>query len=371
MAKILNHKEFLISRDLSESIDFNIREYLSDFSDNELNEAKALDSIKNFLSKNLLGDFSRINILDKIRKSNLEIRKGLITSRNKTEDQIDELLLKLDKVKQSGERGAVVHVEKEIERKKSEYSALVKNKKAQIDQGEKLAEKTIGDNERRKDYFEAGLAEDHLELTKFEYELAKKRSEDPDEIKNLEKRLSSASKKAESLVNKFKSQSEKKSDVQIGDVELADISVLKKKIKEKDADTVLKIKQKTLDRSKELKEKLKTYLSELAGRIKKSSNQGLKYNQNLLDKDLDKIYDLAGEIDACDNLVSLYSKMGQNKKEISGKIKDASSLSDLFNKMNNAILDGKDAQSGLTKEMLLIEVNPEVSQIESLIKKIK
>jgi hypothetical protein len=363
--KILSHHDFLIIRDLTEPINSQEIEYINA----ELNEASALDSVKNFLSKNLLGDFSRINILDNIRKSDLAIKKELIEAKGKISDDLDFLGLKLDKIKKSGERGAIIQAENEMERKKNEYSSLVKLKKTQMEQGAKLAEKTIGNNQRRKDYYEAGLAEDAAELARFEYDFAKKRSEDADELKKLEKKLTSAESKADELVNRFKSQANKNKELNIDTKDLSNLQELRKIIKENDPDTIVKLKKKTEVRSEELKEQLKNYLKELLKKMKEARSKGVSYRQSSFNEDLKKIYGFSEEIDSCNNLIDVYTSMGNSRKEISGKIKDQPSLAELFKKINNAVSDNKN----LTSEMLLLEIYPvpEIQQVESAIKKIK
>jgi hypothetical protein len=365
MKKILSHRDFLIIRDLTEPLNHSDVKYINE----QLNESSGLDSIKNFLSKNLLGGLSRLNILDDIRKNNLAINKELILAKDKISDDIDFLELKLDKTRGSGEKSAILQVQNEIERKKKEYSSLVKLRKTQIEKGLKLAEKTIGDNERRKEYFEAGLAEDASELAKFEYDNAKKRSEDAAEIRKLEKRLASAQSKAEELVNRFKAQANKNKELEIDEKDLSNITELKKVIKEKDPETIVKLKKKTQDRAKDLKKELKDYLEDLLKKMKHVNSKGVSYKQSYFDQDLQKIYGFSEEIDSCDNLIKLYSDLGNSRKEISSKIKDQPSLSELFKKINKAVSDDKN----LTSEMLLLEIYPvpEIQQVESAIKKIK
>ena len=77
MRKVLTHNNFLIERDLSEKVDELIMsELLSEYY--SLNESTALDTLKNVISKGLLGPFSRITVIDTIRKGNLDAQKEII-----------------------------------------------------------------------------------------------------------------------------------------------------------------------------------------------------------------------------------------------------------------------------------------------------
>jgi len=80
---------------------------------------------------------------------------------------------------------------------------FVKNRKAIMDKGMSLLSKSIAGNKRLKEYFKAGSAEDEIELSQFEYDLAKKKSSDASEIENLRKSLENAKKEADDIITRF------------------------------------------------------------------------------------------------------------------------------------------------------------------------
>lgn len=367
MSRILGHKEFISLRDLSEPIGSKLVEsyYLEYF--DQVNEGKALDSVLNTFSKTLLGGFSRINLIDNIRKADLDIKKEIIEKKYKLRDDLDALEIKKDKARQAGDKPALIQIENEYDRKKKEYTSFVKMKTAQMDRGAKLMDKVIDGNERRKEYYDAGLADDEYELAQFEYELAKKKSEDAEEIKKLEDKFKDASKKADELIKSNDTASQKAKEIKVSS--LSNIEDLKKKIGEKDASTLLVIKQKTSDRLEDAKDELIDVLKKVKEGIIKNNQSG-KRGKVLTNSRVDKMVSLANEIDSLDNLSNLYAGVGKGRKSIDKSLSDSSVLSDIFSKINKAVSEGRDVKSGVTKEVIDITLNPSESSVESLIKKL-
>lgn len=365
MRKILSHRDFISLRDLSEPIGERLAEsYYEDYVGNDISEKKALDSFVNNLSKSLLGGLSRINLIDNIRKGDLDIKKEIITKKYDLRDELDALEIKRNKARSAGSREALIQIENEIDKKKKEYAAFVKMKNAQMNKGSDLMHKVIDGNERRREYYETGLADDEYELTKFEYEMARKSSEDADEIKKLKSKFNDASRKADELITRISARKNKSSSIK--DSDLSDIGELKKIIGNKDAGVLMDLRDKTAERSEDLKEKLVKILNDLRKEISLKSGGNMKK----IKADLAKATDIANEIDALENLYVLYSSVGRGKKSIDKKLSSTSSLTDIFSKINVAVTDGKDAQSGLTKDVIDISNNPTDSKIKSLTKKL-
>ena len=67
--KVANFEIFLQRKDLYGIVSEELKEELRDRSN--LNEASVFDKIKTSLSKTLFGDFSRVGIIDNIRKENM------------------------------------------------------------------------------------------------------------------------------------------------------------------------------------------------------------------------------------------------------------------------------------------------------------
>lgn len=368
MKRILKHQEFLKRRDLSEPIDESIKMDLINLS---LNEGSVLDSLKNSLDKTIFGKLSRLSIIDRIRRSNLDIQKEIINKEYEAKEDIAALEVKMDTLRKRGaDKKEFLQIEQEIERKKKEFSAYIKMQKAKMDQGINLLDKTIANNERRREYYEAGAADDKFEIAKFEYELAKNKTSDKEEVDKLKNKFEEAAKKAEEMIKNSMDSAKKSSKKSLSAQELSDLSALRKTISENDADTIIDLKQKTADRSDELKAKLSDGLKDLVSFIKKMHAKRVPVSDRVIEKKLEPLVKLSNEIDACDNLYRLYSKMGKSRSQISKSISTTSSLSDLFTKINSAILDGKDAGSGLTSMLLVLEADPTADNIQKVIKKI-
>ena len=188
MSKIFKFEQYLEERDYFSPAGEELAENISAWEfEKSINEG-LLDTIKNKLSKTIFGDFSKVSVIDTIRNGNLEIEKDLIAKKYEYSDKLDALELKLAEVTRSGNRAAILAVENETSKKKEEYRAYIKSRKIQIEKGLSLLTKAIDKNKRRKEYYEAGKAEDELNLANYEYDTAKKKSsssKEVDRLKNL------------------------------------------------------------------------------------------------------------------------------------------------------------------------------------------
>lgn len=199
--RVANFEVFLERKDFNETVSENLKKELQDWS--ELNEASLLDKIKTSLSKTLFGDFSRVGIIDNIRKENLELRKQIIEKKYQMEEDLEDLLLKKSEVRKKSNQSALQSVDSQIDKKKQEFLTFKKTAEAKINRGLALLEKTIDKNKRRKEYYETGLKEDELALAEFEYDLAKRKSSDASEISKLKTKIQKAQKEADDLIQAF------------------------------------------------------------------------------------------------------------------------------------------------------------------------
>lgn len=199
--RVANFEIFLERKDLNGIVSEELKKELQNWS--ELNEASMLDKIKTSLSKTLFGDFSRVGIIDNIRKENLSLRKQIIEKKYQTEEDLEDLLLKKSEVRKKSNQSALQSVDSQIDKKKQEFVTFKKSAEAKIDKGLSLLEKTIEKNKRRKEYYETGLKEDELALAEFEYNLAKTKSSDASEISKLKSKIQKAQKKADDLIQAF------------------------------------------------------------------------------------------------------------------------------------------------------------------------
>jgi len=365
MRKISSHKQFLIERDLSVEVDqVVLAEMLLDYYG--LNEGKALDTLKNSISKALFGPFSRLSVIDTIRKGNLDIQKEIIRKQYDVEDEILDLEARIEELRKSGSsRSDISRIQTQIERKRKEYRSFVKMKKEQTNKGMKLLEKTIGKNPRRREYYEAGFLDDKYELAKFEFELAQQKSAEAGNLKDLKKDLEDAAKKAESFVVKTKSSAQTKGKIK--DSELEDVSALRKRISANDMGVIISLREKSRDRIKELKSQMSKILSDMKGFISKSPTYEEVKASGKITKGINDLESKANEMDSLDNLSKVYSDVISSKGK---SISNESSLTSLFGKINSAISDGNDAGSGVTKDVVDMKSDITLKKIGNLIKKL-
>ena len=365
MKKLNSHNQFLFERDLSEKVDQVVfAELLLDYYN--LNEGKALDTLKNSVSKALFGPFSRLSVIDTIRKGNLEIQKEIIKKEYDMEDDILDIEGKIEQSRKSGtSSNEISRLRSQIERKRKEFRSFVKMKREQSNKGMKLLEKTIGKNPRRKEYYEAGFLDDKYDLAKFEYELAKQKSSDEDSVKKLKKDLESASKKAESFVSKSKDSARTKSSIK--DSELEDVSALRKRISISDINVIVSLKEKSKERVDELKSQMSKILNDVKQFMSKSPTYEEVKSSGKISNGIKDLEDKANEVDSLENLVGVYSDVIKSKGK---SISNESALTGLFSKINSAIADGNDAGSGITKEIVDMKSDITLKKIGNLIKKL-
>jgi len=373
MSKIFRFEQYLEERDYFSPVSEDLYSEISDWVTNESINEGLLDTIKNKLSKNLLGDFSKVSAIDAIRKGNLEIEKDLVLKKYDFNDKLDALELKLAKVTRSGNRSAILAVQNEIDKKRAEQKAYIKSKKAQIENGLLLLSKAIDKNKRRKEYYEAGKAEDELAFANFEYDIAKKKSSSQKEVDKLKKSLDKAKADAEELIKRFKDSVSVSNDnpVEIESKDLINPDKIKKKLSAKKFSDLIEIKEKTKQNVNKKKEDLVKYLEDLANTIEKHSKAMVNVKSSVLASAEKKSTDLANEIDAQINLLNLYNNIGNSQTEIEKVLKDPSDLKSLFSKISNAIKDSKDDSSGISKEILVVFSDPTAKKLKQAIKKIK
>ena len=372
MSKIFKFEQYLEERDYLSPIGEKLAEKIYTWESEKFINEGLFDTIKNKLSKSILGDFSKVSAIDTIRNGNLEIEKDIVAKKYEYSDKLDALELKLAEVKRSGNRAAILAVENEISKKKEEYRTYIKSRKIQIEKGLSLLSKAIDKNKRRKEYYEAGKAEDELNLANYEYDMAKKKSNSSKEIDRLKKSLDKARTDAESLIQRF--QNQVSSTPQFIDIEIKDLSdpvAIKKKLSSKRSSDLLELKKKTEKNIEDKKEDLKKTLQELSDKIGALNKSGLSVRSSVLSDKEKEATEIANEIDAEINLLNLYNGVGNTKQEIQKKMNDSSDLNSLFSKINDAVKDAKDDSSGYTKDILLAFSDPTVKNLNQTIKKIK
>ena len=356
MKKVLSHSNFLIERDLSEKADeLIIADLLSDYY--SLNEATALDTLKNVVSKGLLGPFSRVTVIDTIRKGNLDAQKEIIKRNYDLEDELLKLKIKLEDLKKKDAPSSQMSmVQSQSEKKKREYDSFVRMKKEQMERGMRLLDKTIGKNDRRREYYEAGFLDDKYELAKFEYDLAKKKSKKTDKVDKLAKELEAASRKVQQYTV-----DEPKKVKEIKDKELGDVAALKRRISTRDLETIKSLKVKTIERIDDLKTEMIEILTKIKDFLKTSPTWEQMKKSATLGIGLKDLLKKANELDSLQNV---------HKDKAQKVLTSESSLTDLMSKVNSAIIDGNDAKSGFTQEVMELTSKTDLTKARNLIKKL-
>lgn len=198
MNPIPSFQEFEESNPLDQKITPQLAESVAEYfsQDTSLNEG-IFDNVKNYLSKTFLGSLSYINIIDKVRTEVLKLEKEIITKRYAYQDEMESLTKDLKELSASGNEAAISKVQKTIELKKKEHDTYEKMTTTRIEKGLSTLRDAIKGNKRRKEYYDAGKAQDELELAEFEYSIAKRRaSMGSQELKKLEDEIQKAKKEA-------------------------------------------------------------------------------------------------------------------------------------------------------------------------------
>lgn len=215
MKQIPNFQEFEEINPLNQKITPQLAESLAEYFSQEgaVNEAGFFDSIKNTLSKTFLGSLSYLNIIDKVRAEVLKLEKEIVTKRYAFQDEMASLKKDLKELVASGNDSTLEKTKKAIELKSKEHDAYEKVTSSRIEKALSTLRDAIKDNKRRKEYYDAGKAQDELELAEFEYQLAKRRSSaGSEELKKLEAEIKKAKEEALKAQEEIKKSQQKESD---------------------------------------------------------------------------------------------------------------------------------------------------------------
>ena len=356
MEKIKGFGDFLYERDFVSPIEESLHEEIVSWSENSISESSFMDLIKNKLSKSFLGSFSKVGGIDKIRQANLAIEKELLDKKFEIRDKLDRLELKLDEARKHNSKAAILAFENEISKIKEEYKAFVKNRKAMMDKGISLLSKSISGSQRLKEYYKAGLAEDEIELSQYEYDLAKKKSSDSGEIEKLRISLETAKKEAQDIIKRFSqspspTQKSGKQSKTFKDTDLIDISKINSVINSKEGDDILELAKSTYKNSKTKKATLKKVLSDLAIELENYKKKGLN-PQKIIDSKEKEAIKIANALDASENLIKIYKNLGGDASSVEKKLASQAELTRILSKINQAVLDGQDANSGTTSAVI-------------------
>lgn len=354
MKNLPSFNEFKKYDDLLESVDPRLVHELNSLDrvnpQHSVNEGQLMNVLKNNLSKFFLGSMSRISMIDQARKIILDLELDIVEKKDEFERAIEKLDSQIDGLSRIGDKEKIVALSKERETKAKEMEAYLKAQKLKIKKSKDVASKLADDNARRKQYLNAGYAEDEIAIAELEYKLAVERSEDQSKISEYKDKIEAAKKdaeeKARDINDKTEADIEKREDSkEPGDLSL-DPEKEKKKIASRKGKDLIQRKNELEKEIADIRSEIERKLNVLGSKISKSSKgisdkgmEAAKYN----------LLELSSALDAKENLLKIFRGIGKTESEISKVLSKESDFTKIANRINQGILDGEDANSGTKK----------------------
>jgi DNA repair exonuclease SbcCD ATPase subunit len=317
-----------------------------------VNEGQLMNVVKNSLSKFFLGSMSRVSMIDQARKIILDLELDIVEKKDEFERAIEKLDSQIDSLTKMGDKDKILSVEKERETKAREIEAYLKAQKLKIKKSKDVALKLVDGNSRRKEYLDAGYAEDEIAIAELEYKLAQERAEDQSKLADYKEKVESARKEAEEkardINNKTEKDNEKKEETK--ETSQEDLSVDPEKEKRKIASRKGKdliqrkneLEKEIADLRSDIERKLNQFESKVARRSK-------SVNAKYIESVKIELLELSSALDAKENLLKLFRGLGKTENEISQVLSKESDFTKIANKINQGIVDGEDANSGTKK----------------------
>ena len=312
-----------------------------------LNEGGFLDHIKNKLSKFFLGSLSRVGMLDQARKALVDLEIDAIEKKSEFEESMEKLDSQIDALSKIEDKDRIEALRKDRESKIKEQEAYIKSQRLKIKKAHDFVEKVIDGNTRRREYYEAGRADDEIGLAELNYLLAKKKS-DTSEIAKYEEAIKKAKANAEAKAEKLENRSEESSK---DDAEKISVDTKLDPEKEKRKLTTRRGKD-IISRKNELEKDIVDLKSALERKLKGlelKSKKGKEFTTKEITKIRIELLEISSALDAKINLLKALRDLGKTEEEISKKIKKESEITKLSAQVNKSIVDGQDANTGTKK----------------------
>lgn len=312
-----------------------------------VNEGLFNNWIKNHLSKFFLGSLSSVNMIDKARKIKIDLEIHAIEKEHEFSEDIDSLESQIRDLSPMMDKEKIAAIAKDKEAKIKEHEAYAKTIKVKMKKVDDFIEEAIGNNDRRREYYEAGRADDEIALAELQYKLAKD-SADSSEITKYLKKIKDKKKEAEDKAEDLKSmmdRAEKETEGKKEDKGLIDPEKEKKKISTRKAKSVIERKRELEKEIADARADIEHKLSELAKKTKSSK----QISSNYLDKVKIQLIEMGSNLDSKINLLNLYKNLGKTEEEIQKKITKEQDMTKIANLINQSIIDGKDANTGTAK----------------------
>jgi hypothetical protein len=312
-----------------------------------VNEGQLMNVLKNNLSKFFLGSMSRINMIDQARKIILDLELDIVEKKHEFEKSIDKIDTQLDGLTKIGDKEKIISLEREREAKAKEIETYLKAQRLKIKKSKDVASRLADDNARRKQYLSAGYSEDEIAIAELEYKLAVERAEDQSKINQYKEKIESAKKEAEDKAREINDKTEDDLKNKEAGVELlVDPEKEKRKISSRKGKDIIQRKNELVKEIADLRSELERKLISFKTKVEKTP-KGI--SQRYLSNMEMELLEITSSIDAKENLLSLFRKIGKTEEQITKKLNKESEFTKILNQVNQEISDANDINSGTKK----------------------
>jgi hypothetical protein len=313
---------------------------------NEINEglfSRFLSSV----SSSVFGVFSKSGQVDELRAQALRAEKEYFTGTLDLEDQMDSLEADLKSAKESGNQSAIDSANKAIDLKSKEFENFKETHKTKMRKIEDLIDLLLSKSSRLRDYYEAGKADDDYVLASFKYKISKERAQSPEKVEMAKKEMEETKADATESMEEFKrkiEKSKKKSsskEDESDDSPSIDIAIDKKAISSKKPESIIKRKKQLRIEIANLQEKLEEIMDSLGKKIEKG-----KASEKIVEASKREALEIATVLDSKVNLLKIYVDLGKSDDAIAKTISKESKITEITNKINQAVASGGDPNTG-------------------------
>ena len=376
MKNLPSFNDFKKYESLIETVDSELRNELFSLETAEpnhtINEGVFGDYLKNSLSKFFLGSLSRVGMIDKARKVLVDLEIDIIEKKDAFEEAIEKLDSEIDSLSSINDKEKIKAVEKDRDSKIKELESFLKSHSLKIKKAKDFVTKVIDNNTRRREYYEAGRADDEIALAELEYKLAKDKADGAD-IKKYQDKINAKKKEAEKKAQDLKDQMDKKKEGEkrVNEPDVENLSLdpekEKKKISGRKGKDIIGRKRELERDIADLKEDIERKLTTLLKRIKSNPD---KVSKSYIERTRIESLELGSALDSKKNLLKLFRNLGKTESDIDKKLSIEPEFTKLINMINQGIVDGEDANSGTKKIIFDAFVNLDVSKLKSAIEKL-
>jgi hypothetical protein len=355
MKNLPSFNDFKKYESLIETVDRELSEEFASLERSEpnhtVNEGIFGDYLKNSLSKFFLGSLSRVGMIDKARKLLVDLEIDAIEKRANFEENIEKLESEIDGLSSINDKGKISSVERERDVKTKEFETFIKSHSLKIKKAKDFVSKVIDNNTRRREYYEAGRADDEIALAELEYKLARDKADDVD-IKKFQDKINAKKKEAEEKAQNLKDQMDKKSEEVKKDngPDAEDLSLdsekEKKKVAGRRGKDIIERKKELEKDIADLRANIERKLTVLEKRIGANPD---KVSKSYIEKSKIELLELSSALDSKKNLLKLFRNLGKTESDIDKTLSKEQEFTKLTNMINQGIADGEDANSGTKK----------------------